>query len=171
MRFLYAVTLGRETLDLMASVPHMKRATRPAEVYARSEVEAILTAPRQPRDRVLLMTVYGCGLRISEATQLKTSDIDRARMQLRVRDGKEAKGRVLPIPGRSRRFTDPVVRYLSSRKCAFVRAGVLTPKETKAEILGIQASVFKNLTTFSCRFSARVPADQRAAYIHRAPIA
>jgi integrase/recombinase XerD len=82
VRFLYAVTLGRETLDLMASVSDLKRATRRAEVYARSEVEAILIAPRQPRDRVLLMTVYGCGLRISEATQLKTSDIDRARMQL-----------------------------------------------------------------------------------------
>ena len=68
VRFLYAVTLGRETLDLMASVPHMKRATRRAEVYARSEIEAILTAPRQPRDRAFLMTVYGCGLRISEAT-------------------------------------------------------------------------------------------------------
>ena len=46
------------------------------------------------------MTVYGCGLRISEATQLKTSDIDRARMQLRVRDGKGAKGRVLPLSER-----------------------------------------------------------------------
>src|SRR6266436_1728121 len=64
VRFLYAVTLGRETVDLMASVPNMKRATRRAEVYARSEVEAILTAPRQPRNRVLLMTIYGCGLRI-----------------------------------------------------------------------------------------------------------
>ena len=73
VRFLYAVTLGRETLELMASVSDMKRATARAD----SEVEAILTAPRQPRDRVLLMTVYGCGLRISEATQLKTSDIDR----------------------------------------------------------------------------------------------
>ena len=71
VRFLYAVTLGRETLDLMASVPHMKRATRRAEVYAHSEIEAILTAPRQPRDRAFLMTVYGCGLRISEATQLR----------------------------------------------------------------------------------------------------
>ena len=100
VRFLYAVTLGRETLDLMASVPHMKRYTRRAQVYARSEVEAILTAPRQPRDRALLMTVYGCGLRISEATQLKTSDIDRPRMQLRVRNGKGAKGRVLPLSER-----------------------------------------------------------------------
>jgi hypothetical protein len=30
--------------------------------YPRSEVEAILSAPRQPRDRVFLMTVYACGL-------------------------------------------------------------------------------------------------------------
>jgi integrase/recombinase XerD len=59
-----------------------------------------LTAPRQPRDRALLMTVYGCGLRISEATQLKTSEIDRARMRLRVRNGKGAKGRVLPLSER-----------------------------------------------------------------------
>jgi integrase len=36
------------------------------------------------------MTVHGCGLRISEATQLKASDIDRPRMQLRVRNGKGA---------------------------------------------------------------------------------
>src|SRR5467141_5385457 len=39
VRFLYAVTLGRETLDLMASVSDMKRATGRAD----SEVEAILT--------------------------------------------------------------------------------------------------------------------------------
>src|ERR1700724_1414544 len=113
VRFLYAVTLGRETVDLMASVPHMKRATRRAEVYARSEIEAILTAPRQPRDRVLLMTVYGCGLRISEATQLKTSDIDRARMQLRVRNGKGAKGRVLPL---SKRLLKELVDYWGAKR-------------------------------------------------------
>src|SRR6202023_843091 len=51
VRFLYAVTLGRERVDLMASVPHMKRAIGRAEVYGRSEVEAILTPPRQPRSR------------------------------------------------------------------------------------------------------------------------
>src|SRR5467141_2359333 len=47
VRFLYAVTLGRETLELMASVSDMKRATGRAD----SEVEAILTPPRQPRCR------------------------------------------------------------------------------------------------------------------------
>jgi site-specific recombinase XerD len=65
----------------------MKRNTRRAEVYARSELELILSAPRQPRDRAFLMTVYACGLRLSEETHLKTSDLDRPRMQLRVREG------------------------------------------------------------------------------------
>src|SRR6202008_185564 len=72
-----------------------------------------LIAPRQPRDRVFLMTVYGCGLRISEATQLKTSDIDRARMQLRVRDGKGAKGRVLPL---SERLLKELVNYWRAQR-------------------------------------------------------
>src|SRR4029077_10951141 len=47
VRFLYAVTLGRETLDLMASVSDMKRATERAD----SEVEAILNPHREPRGR------------------------------------------------------------------------------------------------------------------------
>ena len=100
VRFLYGVTLERNTDQLMASVPRMKHSIRRAEIYARSEVEAILSAPRQPRDRVFLMTVYACGLRLAEARHLKTTDIDRARMQLRVRKGKGGKERVLPLSNR-----------------------------------------------------------------------
>ena len=40
------------------------------------------------------------GCEFSEATQLKTSDIDRARMQLRVRHDNGVKGRVLPLSER-----------------------------------------------------------------------
>ncbi|MBV8225425.1 MAG: site-specific integrase [Verrucomicrobia bacterium] len=100
VRFLYGITLGRKTEELTTSVPHMKHAIRRPEIYARSELEAILTAPSQPRDRAFLMTVYACGLRVAEARDLKTSDIDRARMQLRVRNGKGGKGRVLPLSNR-----------------------------------------------------------------------
>ena len=100
VRFLYGVILGRDTAALLAAIPRMKRNTRRAEVYAKSELEAILTAPSQPRDRAFLMTVYAGGLRLSEATHLKTTDIDRPRMQLRVRHGKGAKERVLPLSPR-----------------------------------------------------------------------
>jgi len=100
VRFLYSVTLSRDVDALLAAVPHMKRNTPRAEVYARSELEALLSAPAQPRDRAFLMAVYAGGLRLSEATHLKTTDLDRPRMQWRVRQGKGAKERVLPLSGR-----------------------------------------------------------------------
>ena len=115
VRFLYGITLRRNTEALTASVPHMKHPIRRAEVYARSELEAILSAPSQPRDRAFLMTVYACGLRISEARDLKTSDIDRPRMQLRVRNGKGAKGRVLPL---SKRLLKELVDYWRAQRQA-----------------------------------------------------
>jgi site-specific recombinase XerD len=100
VRFLYGVTLKRDVNELMAGIPRMKRNTTRAQVYAKSELEAILTAPTQPRDRAFLMTVYAAGLRLSEAIDLQTRDIDRPRMQLRVRHGKGAKERVLPLSSR-----------------------------------------------------------------------
>jgi integrase/recombinase XerD len=113
VRFLYAVTLERNVEALMAAVPHMKRNTRRAEVYARTEIEAILTAPSQPRDRAFLMTVYAAGLRLSEATHLQTKDLDRARMQLRVRQGKGAKERVLPL---SQRLLQELEQYWRAQR-------------------------------------------------------
>jgi len=100
VRFLYGITLGRDTEKLTASVPHMKHAIRRSEIYARSELEAILSAPGQRRDRAFLMTGYACGLRLSEGRQLQSGDIDRARMQLRVRHGKGGRQRVLPLSER-----------------------------------------------------------------------
>jgi integrase/recombinase XerD len=100
VRFLYQTTLGRDTAELFAKIPRIKRDTKRAHAYAISELEAILRAPAQPRDRAFLMTVYACGLRLSEAVHLKTTDIDKARMQLRVRHGKGAKERVLPLSAR-----------------------------------------------------------------------
>lgn len=100
VRFLYSTILRRDLTALLAGIPRMKRDVRRAEVYATSELEKLLTAPAQPRDRAFLMAVYAGGLRLSEATHLKTTDIDRARMQLRVRQGKGAKERVLPLSAR-----------------------------------------------------------------------
>ena len=99
VRFLYQVTLERDTAELFAKVPRMKRHTKRAQAYSVAEVEAILNAPRRPRDLAFLRLVYGCGLRLSEAAQVRArGDIDRARMQVRVQ-GKGAKERVLPMSG------------------------------------------------------------------------
>jgi len=139
VRFLYAITLGRDTEGLTRSVPHIKHATRRAEVYARSELEAILSAPNQPRDRAFLMTVYACGLRISEARELKTSDIDRPRMQLRVRKGKGAKERVLPL---SKRLLEELRNYWLAQRRGYTgeKSPWLFLGETAKEPIGISSA-------------------------------
>jgi len=90
--------LGHDREACVRGVPKCKRNTVRAEVYAKSEIAALLRAANPGRDQVLLALIYGCGLRREDARLLRTDDIDTERRQLRVRHGKGAKERVLPLP-------------------------------------------------------------------------
>ena len=48
-------------------------------ILSREEVKALLQAPRSLRHRTMLAVLYGSGLRVAEAAQLKVSDIDTPR--------------------------------------------------------------------------------------------
>jgi integrase/recombinase XerD len=53
------------------------------------------------RDRAILETLYGMGLRRGECARLDVADLDLAAGTLLVRDGKGRKDRMLPVPGRA----------------------------------------------------------------------
>lgn len=97
IRSFHRYVLERDPAAALAGVPHCKRATTRAEVYALSEIAALLAAAPAGRDRAFLTMIYACGLRLDEALHLQTADLDVPRMQLRVRRGKGAKERVLPL--------------------------------------------------------------------------
>ncbi len=98
LRFLYGTTLGRpEQLPL---IPYGKRPKALPSVLSPDEVRRLLDAAPPPRDRVLLQVAYGCGLRLSELTHLRVTDIDSARMVIHVRQGKGRKDRLVPLSGR-----------------------------------------------------------------------
>lgn len=90
--------LLRPREECVRGLPRCRRETRRAEVYAKSEIAAILQAAAAGRDRMLLAVLYACGLRRDAARLLQTGDLDAPRGQLRVRRGKGAKERVLPLP-------------------------------------------------------------------------
>ena len=90
-RFFYVEVLGRERTDL--PIPPRKKPTKLPEVLSRQELERLFACARPPRNRALLMTTYAAGLRVSEITSLKVSDIDSKRMMIRVEQGKGAKDR------------------------------------------------------------------------------
>jgi len=76
--------------------------------------------PRSLRDRALLEVMYGCGLRVSEACELKVEDIVADGELLRI-VGKGAKERVVPIGGAAGRALSA---YLASGRETLVRGNL-----------------------------------------------
>ena len=70
-------------------------------ILSREEVRQILSRVRLPRYRVCLTTIYSCGLRLQEGTNLRVADIDSARQMIHVRHGKGARDRYVPLPERT----------------------------------------------------------------------
>ncbi len=62
------------------------------------EVLQLFSKTKKVRDRILLETIYYCGLRVSEAINLKMEDIDIKDRTLTVRQGKGGKDRIIPLP-------------------------------------------------------------------------
>jgi site-specific recombinase XerD len=66
-------------------------------VLSRDEVLKFLDAIPNRKHRTLLTTCYAAGLRVSEVTVLKVSDIDSTRRVIFVRQGKGKKDRLVPL--------------------------------------------------------------------------
>jgi len=90
--FLYQKVLEME-LPWIDDVVRARRKPNMPVVLDRAEVRAVLAELPVPHDRIVGL-LYGSGLRISEALRLRVKDLDFARRELIVRDGKGAKDRV-----------------------------------------------------------------------------
>jgi integron integrase len=94
--FLYRHVLSREVGDL-GEVIRARRPSRLPVVLTRDEVKAVLS--RLQGDKCLMASLmYGAGLRLMECLRLRVQDIDFARHEITVRDGKGAKDRVTMLP-------------------------------------------------------------------------
>ena len=98
LRFFYTQTLNRKIP--LERIPFPRRERKLPLIMSREEVKALLEAPADLRHRAQLAILYGCGLRVSELTELKVSDIDSARKVLLVRHGKGRKDRQTLLPTR-----------------------------------------------------------------------
>jgi integron integrase len=94
--FLYQAVLGRR-LAWLGDIVHAKRPARLPVVLTRAESRTLLDALRGPYQLVGGL-LYGSGLRLLEALQLRIKDVDLERRQIHVRDGKGRKDRCTVIP-------------------------------------------------------------------------
>ena len=90
-RFLYHTTLGRP--QPVFTIPAPKQPQRLPVILSPEEVRRVLESTLNRKQRALLATTYGAGLRVSEVVGLQLRHLDAQRMSLRVEQGKGAKDR------------------------------------------------------------------------------
>lgn len=98
LRFLYKVTLKRDWTPDDFPLPK-KRLTLPV-VLSPEEVVHFLACVDSLKHRTILTAAYAAGLRVSEATHLRVTDIDSQRMVVRVDQGKGRKDRYVMLSPR-----------------------------------------------------------------------
>jgi integrase/recombinase XerD len=91
LRFLYGVTLN---INLnQRQIPHHRKQRKFPDILTQEEIQTLFNVCDNLRDKCILMTLYGGGLRLSEVSSLKVSDIDSDKMQLFIRNAKGGKDR------------------------------------------------------------------------------
>jgi integrase/recombinase XerC len=104
-------------------MPRPKRRRKPKRLprsFPQAEAAALLGAAVNERDRLALLAMFLCGLRVSELTGLQVPDLDFAAGRLMVREGKGAKDRALPLPAR---LAAPLEAWLAGRTVGYVFPG------------------------------------------------
>ena len=91
LKFFYTKTLGWDVLHL--NLPPRTGRSQLPQILSIEELQRLFMHARNPRHRVLLMTTYAAGLRVSEVVRLRLTDIESDRLLLRVEQGKGRKDR------------------------------------------------------------------------------
>lgn len=94
--FLYREVLGRD-LPWLDQLVRAKRPARLPVVLARDEVHAVLSH-MEGVPRLMATLLYGSGLRLLECCRLRVKDVDFARNQIIVRNGKGDRDRATMLP-------------------------------------------------------------------------
>ena len=91
LRFFFEVTLDRP--QAMKKMSHVHKPQKLPVVLSVEEVNRLLQAAANLKHRAALAVAYGAGLRASEVVHLKVTDIEIARMVIRVEQGKGRRDR------------------------------------------------------------------------------
>lgn len=95
LRFLYSVTLQRDWA--IPLIPSPKKDHRLPAILSPQEVLQLLQAAPSFPHHVIFSTMYGTGMRVSEAVHLRATDIDSQRMMIRIEQGKGHKDRYVQL--------------------------------------------------------------------------
>lgn len=137
----------RDTLNQSWKIQSLKRPKaikRLPIVFTEEEVASILNATENVKHRAILMTIYGAGLRCSEANTLKVSDIDSKRFRIKIRDTKGRQDREAILSKKLLLYLREYVKEYSPKEYLFYGEDIERPISISSMQKMITASVIKS---------------------------
>jgi site-specific recombinase XerD len=98
LRFFYRHVM--KSAEIIEAIPFQKKRAKLPMILSGAEVIRLFDSVDIFRNRTILMTMYACGLRVSEACALRVCDIDGERGSIRVSEGKGGKTRYVMLQNR-----------------------------------------------------------------------
>jgi len=131
VRFLYLQVLQWESFDVPVVIP--RKPQRIPDLLTRSEVSELVGAIDNYKHKTMMLTCYGCGLRLSELVGLQVRHIDGERRLLRVQQGKGGKDRAVIV-------SDALLQALRSYWMIYHPVKWLFPNRDPLQPLHIQSA-------------------------------
>lgn len=120
--FYYRFLEFGQSLDI--TVPRVPSVLKPPCSKTESEIERLIAAADNPRDRAFLEVGYASGLRVAELANLRVEDLSLEASSLTARQGKGGNDRIAPIGSKA---VQALREHLDGRTTGFV----FQPRERK----------------------------------------
>lgn len=124
--FLYKEVLGIE-LAWLENIPRARRPRRLPTVLTREEAHSVL-AQMTGTHALMARLLYGTGMRLSECLRLRVKDLELARREVLIREGKGGRDRITVLPAS---LVEPLREHL-------VRVRALFDRDREAGVPGVE---------------------------------
>ncbi|MDH3650558.1 MAG: site-specific integrase [Saprospiraceae bacterium] len=144
--------------EKMQSIRRPKNALSLPVVFSEQEVANFLKSFRNIKHKAIFMTIYGGGLRCSEASKMKVRDIDSQRSRIIIRDGKGHKDREVILSYRLLKYLRYYAENYRPQEYLFYGHDITKPisNNTIQKIFRknlIRSGITKNASTHTLRHS------------------
>lgn len=109
----------RKELDVIVTTTAKKLPVVPSEEEIKKYYEAVWQT-KNVQHMILIKILLYTGIRVSELINIKISDVDLERCQIRINQGKGRKDRIVPFPGPFREIFSVYITQIQEKKATYL---------------------------------------------------
>lgn len=145
-----------KVLDQKINIPRPKRNKTIPVILTKEEIKSMINCTSNIKHKLILKMLYGCGLRVSEAVNLKSNNVNFSESLIHIKEAKGKKDRFVKIPDSIKselesycKINNSDVLFPSQRGGKLTTASIQAIVENSAKKANIKKEVYPHLLRHS----------------------